>query len=64
MMLSIHQTVALWDINMHRWLENYLQACAENGGAPPKNLNPFIPWEMSQQRLKELQQSIPVEDTS
>ena len=63
-MLSIHQTLALWGINPHAWIYRYLHACAENGGESPENLKPFLPWEMTQQRCKLLQQPIPYDDTS
>lgn len=64
MMLSINQTASLWGVNPHAWLESYLQACAENGGEPPENIKPFLPWEMSKKRLELLQQPIPYENSS
>jgi transposase len=64
MMLSINQTAALWGINPHAWIESYLHACAKNEGNPPDDLKPFLPWEMSKQRLKLLQQPVPHQDTS
>lgn len=64
MMMSINQTASLWGINPHAWLESYLQACAENGGEPPKNIKLFLPWKMSKKRLELLQQPIIYENSS
>jgi transposase len=43
--------VHCWQINPRRWLQEYLQACAEHGGHAPKDLAPFLPWLMSAERL-------------
>ena len=42
--------VHCWRINPRRWLQEYLQACAEHGAAP-EDLSPFLPWQMSAERL-------------
>src|SRR5215831_1101814 len=47
MMLSVLQTMLLWGLNPHHWLSAFLQACADNGGQSPADLNPFVPWQMS-----------------
>ena len=54
MMFSLFQTVLLWQLNPHHWLYSYLNACADNGGQPPAELSPFIPWEMDAQRKQQL----------
>ena len=54
MMFSLFQTVLLWKLNPHHWLYSYLTACAENGGLPPADLSPFLPWEMSEERKQQL----------
>jgi transposase len=43
--------VHCWQINPRRWLQEYLEACAEHGGHAPKDLSPFLPWLMSAERL-------------
>jgi transposase len=43
--------VHAWQINPRRWLQAYLQACAEQGHQAPKDLSPFLPWAMSAERL-------------
>lgn len=43
-MFGLLKTVELWGLNPRTWLTAYLQACAENGGKPPANLDAFVPW--------------------
>jgi transposase len=45
-LFSIFQTLALWGIPQRSWLTTYLQACAENGGQAPSNIDAFLPWSM------------------
>jgi transposase len=47
MLFSLFQTLALWNINPRAWLTAYLTACAECGGAPPTDVEPFLPWNLS-----------------
>ncbi len=54
MLFSILQTVILWGLNPRHWLHAYLAACAENGGLPPADLTPFLPWAMDEVRRQEL----------
>ena len=56
MLFSILNTLKLSGINPRHWLTAFLTACAKNGGKPPDNLIPFIPWEMDQERCIELSQ--------
>ena len=58
MMFSLFQTMLLWKLNPHHWLYDYLNACAENGGQPPVDLSPFIPWQMSEVRKQQLTKPI------
>jgi transposase len=60
MMFSLFQTVLLWKLNPHHWLYSYLTACAENGGLPPADLSPFLPWEMSEERKQQLAKPMPM----
>jgi len=62
-MFSIFQTLLLWGINSRHWVRDYLMACAENGGTPPKDLAPFLPWQMDNDRRK-LLSNPPCHDTS
>ena len=53
-LFSILMTLNRWQISLHKWLNEYLQACAENGRKPPKALSDWLPWEMSKERLAAL----------
>lgn len=54
MLFSVLQTIILWGLNPRHWLHAYLTACAENGGLPPADLTPFLPWAMDEARRQEL----------
>ncbi len=58
MLFSILQTINLWNINPRHWLFLYLNTCAENGGNPPEEIAPFLPWEMDEDRRRELSRPI------
>ena len=35
------------------WLTEYLEACAcKDGGKAPDDISQFLPWEMSEERLR------------
>jgi transposase len=53
MLFSLFQTLMLWNINPRVWLREYLQACASAGGKAPAERDPFLPWQMSEQKRKE-----------
>jgi transposase len=59
MLFSILQTLVLWGINPRHWLIRYLQACAENGGKAPRNIDSFLPWSMDEARRTELTRPYP-----
>jgi transposase len=59
MMFSLFQTVLLWGLNPHHWLYSYLDACANNGGEPPSDIAPFIPWMMSEERKQQRRKPLP-----
>jgi transposase len=52
-MYSVLGTLALNGIDGLRWLEAWLEACAENDGQPPDDLSPWLPWTMSEERRRE-----------
>jgi transposase len=54
MMFSIFATLAKNRIDPYRWLSEYLNCCAQNGGAPPLDLADFLPWSMDPQRYENL----------
>ena len=53
-MYSVIGTLSMNGIDIPRWLEAWLDACAENGGKPPDDLSPWLPWTMSEERRREL----------
>jgi transposase len=53
-MFSLFQTVELWQINTRHWLQEYLAACAHQGGTAPEDLTPFLPWRMSEDRRRQV----------
>ena len=52
-MYSVIGTLALNGIDVLRWLEAWLEACAKNGGTPPDDLSPWLPWTMGEERRRE-----------
>jgi len=57
MLFSIFATLALWKINPREWLGWYFEACAAAGGKVPDDPKSFLPWNLSETRLAELQNS-------
>ena len=53
-MYSVLGTLSMNGIDVLRWLDAWLTACAENGGRPPVDLSPWLPWTMSEERRREL----------
>ena len=52
-MYSVVSTLSMHGIDVLRWLEAWLTACAENGRKPPDDLSPWLPWSMSEARTRE-----------
>lgn len=53
-MYSVFATMKLWGLNLRTWLTTYLQACADNGNAPPADIGVFLPWQMDAKRLVQM----------
>ncbi len=51
-MPSVVGTLLMHGIDVLRWLEAWLTACAKNGGKPPDDLSPWLPWTMSEARKR------------
>jgi transposase len=47
---SIFQTLLLHHIDPQQFLLHYLQACADNGGRAPDDIDAFLPWNLSEQQ--------------
>ena len=54
LMYSVVGTLTLNRIDVRRWLEAWLAACAENSGRAPADLSPWLPWSMDDARRREL----------
>lgn len=55
-MFSILATLKKWRINPRKWLSAYLQACAEAGGQAPKDVEKWLPWDLTAEQIKEMAQ--------
>ena len=53
LMYSVIGTLNLNGIDVPRWLDAWLAACAHNGGRPPDDLAPWLPWSMDDARRRE-----------
>ena len=54
LMYSVAGTLNLNRVDVLRWLEGWLSACADHGGRPPEDLAPWLPWSMDAPRRREL----------
>jgi transposase len=55
-MFSIVATLKKGGINPRKWLSAYLQACAEAGGQAPKDVERWMPWNLTAQQKQEMAQ--------
>lgn len=55
-MFSILATLSLWEINPRKWLTWYFEHCAMAGGKAPKNIQPFLPWNLDKAKRNELKE--------
>src|SRR3954463_10494608 len=53
-MFSIFATLSLWKLNPRRWLTWYFEHCAAAGGQVPKDIEPFLPWNLDAGKRSEL----------
>jgi transposase len=66
-MFSIVATLKQWNINPRRWFSWYLENCAGAGSRVPKDIEQFLPWNLTTERRAELtspKASAPINDTS
>jgi transposase len=52
MLFSLFATLTMAKINTRKWLTCFLESCAQNGGQIPEDINPFLPWKMSQDQRR------------
>jgi len=53
-MYSVVGTLATNGIDVRRWLDAWLRACASIGRRPPRDLSPWLPWSMSPELARAL----------
>jgi transposase len=51
---SIFATLSMWKLNPRKWLTWYFESCAAAGGKVPADIQPFLPWNLSEEKKKEL----------
>jgi transposase len=56
MLLSALRTAKRNGLNPRHYLEVYLEACAANGGKPPKNIDAYLPWALCDEVRKAIEQ--------
>ena len=54
-LFALIQTLLSNNINPKQFLLDYFDACATNGGRTPDNLDPFLPWNLSEERKNKWQ---------
>jgi len=53
-LFSIFATLSMWKLNPRKWLTWYFGQCAATGGKVPENIQPFLPWNLSEETKREL----------
>ncbi len=54
MLFSLFATLAMAKINGRKWLTWFLESCAQFGGQAPGDITPFLPWNMCQEKRREM----------
>ena len=54
MVMSLFQTLLLWNVDPQLWLSLYFARCAELGGVAPKDAEQWLPWNLNSDELNEL----------
>jgi len=58
MLFSVFATLQKWEINPRTWLRWFLDACTNSGGKAPSDIQPYLPWNMSQQQRQAMAEPI------
>jgi transposase len=57
-LFSVFATLQKWNINPRTWLRWFLDACAKAGGSAPSDIQPYLPWNMSETQRQTMAQPI------
>ena len=49
-LFTIIQTALLNGLDPQKYLQTYLEACARNGGKPPRDIEAYLPWNLSKKK--------------
>jgi transposase len=49
-LFTIYQTLLLNHLDPQKYLTAYFEACAQNGGRPPEDIDRFLPWNLSEEQ--------------
>ena len=60
-LFSLLATLTLWQINPRLWLIWYLQSCAAAGSQAPNDIEPFLPWNLSEDMRAQLSMGLPTQ---
>ena len=56
LLFGVLATMRLAGLNLYAFVLDWLGACARHGGQAPQDLDPWLPWRMSESRRQELSQ--------
>jgi transposase len=59
-LFSVFATLQKWNINPRTWLRWFLDACANAGGSAPSDIQPFLPWNLSETQRQTMAQPLPI----
>jgi len=59
-LFSVFATLQKWNVNTRTWLRWFLDACAKTGGGVPSDIQPFLPWNLSETQRQTMAQPIPM----
>jgi transposase len=51
---SLLATLSMWKLDPRKWLTWYFEQCAAAGGKIPENIQPLLPWNLSEEMKREL----------
>ncbi|MSQ92989.1 MAG: hypothetical protein EXR98_00365 [Gemmataceae bacterium] len=64
MLFSVFATLQKWNLNPRTWLRWYLDACATAGAQAPSDIQPFLPWNLTEEQRRTMAQSISAQDSA